>query len=154
MHEITRIDLTSPGVELLMQEARQEGFAFVETLAQDWISGANRFDGPGEALAGHITQGLVVAVGALGLDPFAGDPKIGRIRRVYVRPAWRNQEIGRSLVEALVAIARAGGRFHSVRLRAENASAGRLYERLGFLPIVSPDATHILTFDPPVTPGN
>jgi predicted GNAT family acetyltransferase len=37
--------------------------------------------------------------------------------------------------------------FRIVRLRAENANAARLYERIGFAPIASPDATHILLFD-------
>ena len=144
MHAITRIDLLSPGFELLLADARAEGFAFIETLAEDWACGANRFDGPGEVLAGNLNRGIVVAVGALGLDPFAGDLEVGRIRRVYVRPAWRNSGIGRSLVEFLVKVAKNEGRFRSIRLRAENRDAGRLYESIGFVPIVDPNATHIL----------
>ncbi|MFY9853477.1 MAG: GNAT family N-acetyltransferase, partial [Terracidiphilus sp.] len=93
----------------------------------------------------HLDQGLIVAVGGLNCDPFAGRPDIGRIRRVYVRAAWRNRGIGRALVAALVDAARQ--KFNCVRLRAENASAARLYERMGFASIVSQDATHILSFD-------
>jgi hypothetical protein len=48
-------------------------------------------------------------------------------------------------VTALVEEARKS--FKCVRLRAENADAARLYERLGFLPIENPDATHILVFE-------
>jgi len=33
-----------------------------------------------------------------------------------------------------------------VRLRAENADAARLYERIGFVPVSNPDATHIILF--------
>jgi hypothetical protein len=37
--------------------------------------------------------------------------------------------------------------FSCVRLRAENARAARLYEGMGFVPIESPDASHILLFE-------
>jgi GNAT superfamily N-acetyltransferase len=70
---------------------------------------------------------------------------MGRIRRVYVRSEWRNRGIGRALVAALVYHART--HFSCVRLRAENALAARLYESMGFVPIESPDASHMLSFD-------
>jgi GNAT superfamily N-acetyltransferase len=84
-------------------------------------------------------------VGGLNRDPFAGCAEIGRIRRVYVRPAWRGKGIGRALVAALLAEARRN--FTRVRLRAENPDAARLYESLGFAPNATPDATHILLFE-------
>ena len=145
MISIRKIELPLPGLERLQSEARDEGYDFIETLVDEWASASNRFDAPGEALCGHLDQGLLVAVGGLNSDPFAGRPDMGRIRRVYVRAAWRNQGIGRALMTAL--IDQAGSHFRCVRLRAENAGAARLYESLGFAPIVSPDATHILYFE-------
>jgi GNAT superfamily N-acetyltransferase len=145
MIPIQKIVLPAPGVELLQSEAQDEGYDSVETLVEEWASGANRFDAPGEALCGHLDQGLLVAVGGLNCDPFAGRPDMGRIRRVYVRPAWRNCGIGRALVTALVDEART--HFTCVRLRAENAGAARLYESMGFVSIESPDASHMLVFD-------
>ena len=145
MVSIEKIELPIPGIEQLQSEALGEGYNFIETLVSDWTSGQNRFDGPGEILCGHLDQGLVVAVGGLNCDPFAKDPEVGRIRRVYVRAAWRNQGVGSALVTALVAEARK--HFRCVRLRAETVGAARLYERLGFSPIADPDATHVMTFD-------
>ncbi len=145
MIPISKIELPISGLERLQSEARAEGYRFIDTLVEEWVSAQNRFDAPGEALCGHLEDGLLVAVGGLNLDPFAGRPDMGRIRRVYVRQAWRNQGIGRALVTALVNEARAC--FHRVRLRAENADAARLYERIGFVPISSPDATHIIVFE-------
>jgi GNAT superfamily N-acetyltransferase len=84
-------------------------------------------------------------VGGLTIDPFEAQPNTGRIRRVYVRSAWRKKGIGRALVSAL--IEHAGKNFHCVRLRAENADAARLYESMGFVPINNPAATHILVFN-------
>jgi GNAT superfamily N-acetyltransferase len=142
MIAIQKIELPVPGMEGLQSEADAEGYDFVQTLVEQWASAENRFDAPGETLCGHLDQGLLVAVGGLNCDPFAGRPDMGRIRRVYVRPAWRNKGIGRALVISLIDQART--HFRCVRLRAENAEAARLYERIGFAPVESPDATHIL----------
>jgi GNAT superfamily N-acetyltransferase len=140
-----------PGFEALCAEARAEGYNFLDTLVREWESGANRFDAPGETLLGchsygSFVEGNLIAVGGLNCDPFARQPEIGRLRRVYVRAAWRRKGIGGLLVTALLTQARS--HFQCVRLRAENPAAARLYESMGFLPIVNPDATHILQFDP------
>jgi GNAT superfamily N-acetyltransferase len=145
MIPIRKIVLPAPGVEILQSEAQVEGYDFIDTLVEDWVIGTNRFDAPGETLCGFLDQGFLVAVGGLNCDPFAGLPDMGRIRRVYVRTAWRNRGIGRALVAALVDHART--HFSCVRLRAENAGAARLYESMGFVPIESADATHILAFE-------
>jgi GNAT superfamily N-acetyltransferase len=145
MISILKIELPVPGIERLQSEAMDEGYDFIETLVEEWANAGNRFDAPGEALCGHLDQGMLVAVGGLNCDPFAGRPDMGRIRRVYVRAAWRNRGIGRALMTALVDAART--QFTCVRLRAENEGAARLYESMGFVPIASPDATHILHLD-------
>ncbi|HEX4309460.1 MAG TPA: GNAT family N-acetyltransferase [Acidobacteriaceae bacterium] len=145
------ITLPTPGINELHAEARAAGYSFIDTLLDDWSTGENRFDGPGEILMGAIEHNVLVAVGGLNLDPFAGDPAIGRIRRVYVRFAWRNLGIGRTLVTALIDHARQ--HFRAVRLRAENPGAARLYQRIGFLPIEDPSATHILPLSTGECPG-
>jgi GNAT superfamily N-acetyltransferase len=145
MTAIQKIELPIPGMESLQSEALAEGFGFIQTLVEQWASAENRFDAPGEILCGHLDHGLLVAVGALNIDPFAGDNEIGRIRKIYVRPAWRNKGVGRALVTTLVEEARKS--FRAVRLRADNMNAARLYEKIGFAPIESPDATHMLIFD-------
>lgn len=139
---IQRIVLPTPGIDQLRAESLAEGYSFLDTLIQDWQTGENRFDQPGEILCGSFDQGLLVAVGGLNRDPFVPDTAIGRIRRVYVRSAWRNRGVGRALITFLIQKARET--FPAVRLRAENPPAARLYERLGFLPIDDPGATHIL----------
>jgi GNAT superfamily N-acetyltransferase len=145
MISIQKIELPIPGLGELRTEARDGGYDFVETLINEWTGGANRFESPGEILYGHLDNGLLVAVGGLTIDPFDGQPDTGRIRRVYVRSAWRNKGIGRALVSALVD--HAGKNFRRVRLRAENKAAARLYESMGFVPIDNPAATHILLFN-------
>jgi GNAT superfamily N-acetyltransferase len=84
-----------------------------------------------------------VGVCGLSIDPYLDDPRVGRVRNVYVLAARRGDGIGRRLVEE--AIARARGRFDRLRLRAEEPGPARLYESLGFRPFPGvPDCTHVL----------
>jgi GNAT superfamily N-acetyltransferase len=136
-----------PDFGVLCAEAHAKGYNFLRTLVREWETGANRFDGPGETFLGCFDEGSLAAVGGLNCDPFAGQPEIGRLRRIYVRAAWRRKGIGSMLVTALVT--RARGHFKCLRLRAENPAAARLYERMSFLPIADPSATHILHLDHP-----
>ncbi len=141
---IQPITLPLPAMAALQGEAQIEGYDFIETTVTEWASGVNRFDAPGEIFCGYFVDGQLVGVGGVTLDPFAGRADVGRIRRIYVRPAWRNRGIGRALVLALLDHARKG--FASVRLRAENADAARLYESIGFAPIHDANASHVMEF--------
>jgi len=55
------------------------------------------------------------------------------LKRMYVRPAFRNQGVGRALGEAVIAAAREIG-YSKIRLDTleEMTAARRLYESLGF----------------------
>jgi hypothetical protein len=60
--------------------------------------------------------------------------------------------MGYLLVQAVLQSART--RFRSLRVRTESAAAGRLYERLGFVPMVGvPDCTHTLMLDSTAEPS-
>jgi GNAT superfamily N-acetyltransferase len=144
MIAIQQIALPIKGIESLRLEAQREGYNFLDTLVEEWASGVNRFNKRGEIFLGCFDKGLLVAVGGVTIDPFTASPEIGRIRRVYVRSAWRGQGVGTALMKALMAASVRS--FSSVRLRAENDNAARLYERLGFVPICDSNATHLLVF--------
>ncbi len=145
MLDIQKLALPTPGLERLLAEASAEGIRFIQRLHDEWTSGENRFDGPGEGLWGRCQNGVLVGLGGVNRDPFAGDEHAGRIRRVYVRPAWRGSGVGSSLVAHLIEQAKKA--FQRVYLRSENPAASRLYERLGFESCDEPFATHILRFE-------
>jgi predicted GNAT family acetyltransferase len=132
------------GLQELRRESLEEGFHFIERLWEEWENGKNRFDAPGERLLGYIENASLIAVGGVNQDP-SGRIGIGRIRRVYVRPAWRSQGVAQMLVEALVETARTN--FSSLELRTDNPTAARLYERIGFEKRAVQNATHVLLFD-------
>ena len=150
MTAVTRItDLDLAALEHLRAESSREGFRFLERLCEEWESGANRFDAPGEALFLATVDGRVVGVCGLNRDPYAHGPRIGRVRRLYVLSAHRRTGIGRALLEAV--IARARDSFDLLRVRTESADA--FCTARGFRRDDSdPEATHVLeltAFGPP-----
>ena len=136
-------DLQPERLAPLIAESEQHGLRLVRRLADEWASGANRFDRPGEALFVARSAGDVVGVCGLNVDPYATAPDVGRVRHLYVLRVHRHRGIGQQLVTAIVQAAR--GRFQRLRLRTQNPEAARLYERLGFRAAVdATDCTHVM----------
>lgn len=129
-----------PDLAPLVQESEREGFHFLARLRREFQDGANRFDAPGEALLGCRRGAELIAVGGLNRDPYSPDPRVGRLRHLYVSAAHRRSGVGRMLVDALVEAARP--HFGVLRLRTDTRAAAAFYESLGFAPIASPQATH------------
>jgi ribosomal protein S18 acetylase RimI-like enzyme len=130
----------------LLAESEQQGFRFVRRLVQEWESGDNRFDRPGEALFVARVGVDVVGVCALSVDSYTGDPKVGRVRHLYVLVPHRRSGVGEQLVADVLEAAR--GRFERLHLRTTNPTAARLYERLGFRRTFDArDRTHVLDVD-------
>jgi GNAT superfamily N-acetyltransferase len=113
-----------------LAESEEAGSRIVRRLIEEWASGVNRFDRPGEALLGASLGGRVVGVCGLNRDPYAAEAGVGRVRHLYVHSAFRRLGVGRHLVAAVIAAAR--DHFDTLRLRTANPAAARLYEALGF----------------------
>ena len=126
------------GFETLRAEARAEGYAFVERLANDWASQAIRFDREGEVLFAAYADDEFAAVGGLTIDPAL--PGTLRMRRFYVREQFRRCGIGRRLAKALLERAAAAGR--PVTVNAGPGSAP-FWQSLGFIPDARDGHTHL-----------
>lgn len=77
-------------------------------------------------------------VGCVGLRPFAR-PGACEMKRLYVRPPFRGDKIGRNLAERLIAEARRAG-YSSMRLYSHPPrmkSAIEMYRKLGFREVSS-----------------
>ena len=73
-------------------------------LAPDWEACATRFDREGEALLAARVNGVLAGIGGLTVEPVM--PSALRMRRFYVRPAFRRRGVGRQLAMALLARAK------------------------------------------------
>lgn len=127
----------------LLAESEALGFRFLRRVVDEWESGVNCFSLPGEALLVAEMNGRWVGVCGLSIDPYLDNPRVGRVRNVYVLAECRRTGIGRRLVEE--AVFRARGSFDRLRLRGEELGPARLYESLGFRKCRGiPNCTHIL----------
>ena len=126
------------GFDTLRREARAEGYRFIERLAAEWQSRTTRFDREGEALLAARVNGVLAGIGGLTLDPVITGAV--RMRRFYVRPAFRRGGIGRELATALLA------RVPASRLITVNAAPASVpfWDSLGFTPDLRDGHTHIV----------
>jgi GNAT superfamily N-acetyltransferase len=132
------IERLPTGFETLREEARGEGYLFVERLAADWEARRMRFDRDGEALlAAHVT-GVLAGIGGLTIEPVL--PGALRMRRFYVRPLFRRTGIGRKLATALLERARIIGVLVTVNAAPVSVS---FWESLGFAPDMRDGHTHL-----------
>ena len=137
IHHITHLP---PQILTLEKEAVGEGFRFLTRLIAEWHSGANRFDAPGECLIAAYFNQQLIGIGGLSVDPF-GANNTARLRRVYVAGSSRGQQVGQSIVKAL--LAHATLRFQSVRLYTDTPEGDAFYLHCGFMRTEDDHASHI-----------
>ncbi|MBJ9966624.1 GNAT family N-acetyltransferase [Burkholderia seminalis] len=125
----------------LEREASTQGFKFLRRLIEEWCSGSNRFDKPGERLLMAEDDGSIVGIAGLNVDPYAAARDTARLRRVYVANDYRRRGIGEALVGAL--LEEAPPRFRVVRLSTDTDVAAAFYARLGFSAVADETATHV-----------
>jgi hypothetical protein len=143
--EVCRCVIAWPEARLapLVEESIAEGFHQLRRLRDDWRSGANRFEEPGEGLWIAECVERVVAVCGLNRDPFSDDPGVARLRRLYVARSERGRGLGRRLVSCI--LAHAAATFGEVRLRAGTSFSEGFFHALGFEHAEGlPEATHRL----------
>lgn len=125
---------------MLRVDAAAEGYDHIERLAQQWEAGSGRFEARGEALVAAYVGGELAGVGGITVDPYL--PEALRMRRFYVRPAFRRFGIGRQL--AVVLIEGAVSMTPFITLNAGSDEAAAFWERLGFVRDASDGHTHRL----------
>jgi GNAT superfamily N-acetyltransferase len=108
-------------------------------LAADWATNVTRFDRADEALLAAFSNGVLAGIGGLTIDPVVRDAL--RMRRFYVRAAYRRLGIGRMLARSLLDELRSAGRLVTVNAGIGSAS---FWESLGFSPDQTDGHTHVL----------
>jgi GNAT superfamily N-acetyltransferase len=133
-------DRLPAGFEQMKLEADAEGYRFVERLRAEWEAHITRFDREDETMLAARIGETLAGIGGITRDPVITDAL--RMRRFYVRPAFRGQGIGRALVEAVLAYPRVAGR--TVVVNAGRGSSS-FWEAYGFVTDSRDGHTHILT---------
>jgi GNAT superfamily N-acetyltransferase len=128
--------------ERLRAEAAGEEFQHIEKLAAEWASGERRFDGAGEGLFAAFVDGELAGVGAVAREHL--EPELGamRMRRCYVRPAFRRQGLGRALAGAMMQQGLAFAPILTVNAGTPDAPA--FWSAMGFTPDPRNGRTHVL----------
>lgn len=124
----------------LRAESGAEGHRFLDRLVNDWATGLMRFDRPGEILlATYSDDDMLVGVGGITVDPEISGAL--RMRRFYVRSAFRRTGIGRTIAETLLESA-----IREVDIITLNAAPAsfRFWESLGFVPDKQAGHSHVL----------
>jgi ribosomal protein S18 acetylase RimI-like enzyme len=141
---IERVTQLEPSdLDELVIRSLEEGFKFVQRLRDEYESGVNRFDQPGEALLLARDATDVIAVIGLNIDP-GGRPGVMRVRRFYVLPEYRSQGLGQKMLLEVIELAREA-HAQSLELHTDNQNAARFYEPNGFQTLNSGNPTHRLT---------
>ena len=140
--EIRRVRELPPDIEALVLPSLAEDFRAIVRLRDDWLAGENRFDDDGAALY-EARSDRLVGIGGLNVDPYAGDPEVGRVRHLYVLPEARRRGVASAIVTHVVE--RARGCFGELRLRTYREDAAALYAFCGFRAVPgADDHTHVL----------
>lgn len=142
MIRIEQVVYLPDGFDTLLNESEAEGFGFVQKLATEWASGENRFALPGEGLYAGFQNEKLIAIGGINLDPYQTDENTGRLRRFYVRSAYRRLGVGRKLLETI--LTDACDTFAHINLRTVNPDAAAFYINNGFTQIKEETITHLM----------
>lgn len=126
-------------VRALGVEARGEGFDHIDVLLAEWHSGANRFTQPGELLVAATIAGELAGIGGVTEDFL--DRGGLRMRRFYVRPAFRRSGVARALASRVLEHALPLQR--PIWLFAAGPEAVRFWEAMGFVPTEREMTTHV-----------
>lgn len=146
-HDVKLIEFTDLNFTMiysLVNEAKHNGHDFVQRTIDEWNSGANKFDKPGEKLWGLILGAELIGIGGLNRDPYTEDINIGRVRHLYIVQAHRRKGYATLLMKEIINNARA--HFTSLRLFTDNLIAAEFYEQLGFQNINGYKVSHTLAF--------
>ncbi len=137
--------LNVDNITQILNRSQDEGFRHIVRLVNEYVSGMNRFNKPGEALFIAFVADEIVGICGLNRDPF-NEGQVGRVRRLYVLPEYRKQGIGKRLTEEVISKAR--DFYEQLVLRTDSENASKFYKSLGFIEVNNSDSTtHILKLD-------
>jgi ribosomal protein S18 acetylase RimI-like enzyme len=136
------IELSHADISELITASQAENFRHMQRLYDDFQSGKNRFDKPGEMLFLAKIGDKTIGVCGLNRYDYHGE-NVARLRRMYVLKEYRRLGIARKLTEEIIKNARQN--FDTIVLKTDNPGAFAFYKSLGFKEVSGDEfVTHIL----------
>lgn len=128
--------------DVIVAEAAAEGVRNMAMLAREFGAAQDPFREPGGALFAAFVEGALAGVGGVTPEAALAEPAM-RLRRLFVRPAFRRAGVGRALAGAMMQQG-----FQTAPLLTLNAAASPaappFWEAMGFAPVDWPGVTHAL----------
>lgn len=129
------------GFDVILREAAAEGIRNMAMLASEVGAPDDPFVDPGSLFAA-VADGELAGVGGVTVQSGLAEPAM-RMRRLYVRPAFRRAGVARALAGAMMQQG-----FQAAPLLVLNAAASDaappFWEAMGFEPVTWPTVTHAL----------
>ncbi|ANF81714.1 acetyltransferase [Acinetobacter sp. NCu2D-2] len=131
--KIVKAEQLPEQMQTLAKQARKEGFDLLDKLIEEYQTGKNSFSRDNEYLALVYDGDKLIACG--GLNQQWGDQeieaRIGRVRRCYVHPKYRQHGIGRQLLAFLEKLARP--HYAALCLQTDTKNAASFYQKLNYV---------------------
>jgi len=140
---IVRLEGIDDRLSCLLEQSKAEGHRHLQRLVDEYQSGDNRFDRPGELLLAAVDEDRMIGVCGLNRNPYGERQDIGRVRRLYILQAYRRQGVASRLMEAVVDEAKK--HYSALVLFTDQPAADVFYRSIGFSAGASFEkATHYL----------
>lgn len=130
---IEKVETLPAQMRELADCAAQEGFPFLHRLIEDYASGKNRFEQPGEAFIVARDGEKIIACGGLNVQHSDnGEPsRIGRVRLFYVLSEYRMHGVGKQLLIKLEGLAKP--HFSALCLNTHTKQAEQFYKKHNYV---------------------
>ncbi|WP_284879938.1 GNAT family N-acetyltransferase [Acinetobacter variabilis] len=120
-------------IDTLATLARKEGYDLIDKLIEEYRTGKNCFSQNNEFLACAYDSNKLIACG--GLNQQWGDngieERIGRVRRFYVHPKYRQHGVGKQLLAYLEQLARPF--YSALCLQTDTKLAASFYQKQNYV---------------------
>lgn len=120
-------------IDTLATLARKEGYDLIDKLIEEYRTGKNCFSQNNEFLACAYDGNKLIACG--GLNQQWGDngieERIGRVRRFYVHPKYRQHGVGKQLLAYLEQLARPF--YSALCLQTNTKLAASFYQKQNYV---------------------
>lgn len=130
------------GFDVMSAEATAEGVRNMARLAAERGSADDPFAEPGGALFSALVDGALAGVGGVTPERSLAEPAM-RLRRLYVRPAFRRAGGATALAGAMTQQGFQTAPLLTLNARASPAAAP-FWEAMGFARVECSDITHVL----------